>query len=103
MRTIRVYKFDELTDTADENYIEVIGEIWQPGTGPCAHRYDLRPYDVENIGEPTRENVSAWLAKNAGDFQSIIDFHAIVGEVDLPWGSGDESELTYNSCAPRGY
>jgi len=85
------------TYTVDENYIEVIGSIWQPGIGPCVYRYELRPYDMENIGEPTRENVQSWIDKNAGDFKAVTDFHAVVGETDLPWGK-EESELTYYDC-----
>jgi len=85
------------TYTVDENWIDLVGEIWQPGVGPCAYRYTLRPSDVENIGEPTRENVQSWLDKNAGDFQTVIDFHAVVGEVDLPW-SDPENKMTFLDC-----
>ena len=85
------------TYTVDENWIDLVGEIWQPGIGPCASKITLRTYDVENIGEPTRENVQNWLDTNAGDFQSIIDFHAVVGEVDLPW-KDDENEMTFLDC-----
>ena len=26
-----------------KSVVDVIGRIWQPGIGPCAHRYELRP------------------------------------------------------------
>jgi len=85
------------TYTVDENWIDLIGEIWQPGVGPCAQRINLRTYDMENIGEPTRENVQSWLDKNAGDFRSVTDFHAVVGEVNLQW-KDEESEQAFLDC-----
>jgi hypothetical protein len=86
------------TYTVDENYIEFIGKIWQPGIGPCAMRIDLSPYDLENIGEnPTRNDVSLWLDTHSGDFQSVLDFHAVVGETEFPW-ENEESECTFNDC-----
>ena len=79
--------------------VEVIGHIWQP-CGICAMTYSLRDYDIENIraygaDELTRDAVEKWLAVNAGDFQSIGDFHADIDEFDSPWAS-EESE----TCAP---
>jgi hypothetical protein len=56
--------------------------------------YPLSRYDMKNIGEPTRENVSAWIDTHSGDFQNIVDFRAIVGEVELPWGA-EESEMAF--------
>jgi hypothetical protein len=80
--------------TVERNWIDVLGRIWQPGIGPCGLRIDLRAGDMENIGEATRDNVERWLASHAGDFQEIIDFHAIVGEVEIDWASED-NEATY--------
>jgi hypothetical protein len=85
------------TYIVDENWIDLIGEIWQPGIGPCASKINLRTYDVENIGEPTRENVETWLTAHTDDFQSIIDFHAVVGETELPW-ENEESGITFLDC-----
>lgn len=82
--------------TIDRNWIEVIGTIWMPPI-TCAQRIELDDYKMSNIGEPTRDNVEYWLACNAGDFQSIQDFHAIIGETEIPWAN-EESELTYNDC-----
>jgi hypothetical protein len=60
-------------------------------------RYDLNNYDMDNIGEPTRENVDAWLSTHSGDFQSITDFHAVVGETEIDWADA-ENECVFNDC-----
>lgn len=79
-------------------YVELIGHIWQPGIGPCAQRIELRAYDVENIGETVgRESVLDWLYLHTGDFQSIDDFSAVVGGVEIPW-QDEDSEYVYNNC-----
>lgn len=80
--------------TIERNWIEVIGRIWMPAT-ICAQRIDLGKYEMDNIGEPTRENVMNWLGSHAGDFQSIKDFHAIIGDVEIPW-ENEESECVYS-------
>ncbi len=82
--------------TVERNWIDVIGQIWMPAV-TCATRRDLSDYDMRNIGEPTRENVDRWLALNVGDFQSIADFHAVIGETEIPW-EREESELTFIDC-----
>lgn len=83
--------------TIERNWIEVIGPIWWPAGAVCAQRIDLSPYDMEHIGEPTRDNVEQWLCTNSGDFQSVSDFYAAIGETEIPWESED-SELTYGDC-----
>jgi hypothetical protein len=85
--------------TIERNWIDVVGKIWMPAV-TCSQRIDLRAYDLENIGEPTRENVDAWLATHTGDFQSITDFHAIIGEVEIPWAT-EEGELAWFDCQPE--
>lgn len=82
--------------TVERNWIELIGVIWMPST-TCAQRIDLRQYDIENIGEPTRENVEQWLTMHSGDFQSVTDFRAVIGETVIEWAN-EESELTFNDC-----
>lgn len=79
----------------ERNWIEVVGKGWYGQT--MASRIDLDAYALHNIGEPTRENVEHWLALNSGDFQSVTDFRAVVGEEDMPW-SDEENELAYNDC-----
>lgn len=82
--------------TIERNWIEVIGIIWMPAI-TCAQRINLDSPQVSDIGEPTRENVEDWLRYHAVDFQSIEDFHAIVGETEIAWKE-EESELTYLDC-----
>jgi hypothetical protein len=87
--------------------IEVIGRIWQPCMGVCGMTYSLDRSDVKNIralggGQLTRDAVQGWLETNAGDFQSIIDFHADIEEFDSPWVSED-NECTFLNCTyPEG-
>ncbi len=77
-------------------YVQVIGVIWMPAT-TAATSYQLNGYDLENIGEFTRENVEQWLCTHAGDFQSVTDFRAVCGAVEVEWAD-PESECTFNDC-----
>ena len=83
--------------TVERNWIDVVGGIWMPYGSKCALKINLSDYDIRNIGEPTRDNIEQWLACNAGDFSSIDDFHAIVGETEIPWAT-EEGELTFSDC-----
>lgn len=78
----------------ERNSVQVVGGIWMPYGAKAAYEYPLSPYDVENIGKLTRENVERWLNKNAGDFSSIDDFCATVGTQEIPWAT-EEGELAY--------
>lgn len=81
----------------ERNWIEVVGVIWMPAV-TSAMRYNLSARDVNDIqsqsGKDLRAKVERWLALHAGDFQSITDFHAIVGEDEIPWKT-EEGELAY--------
>lgn len=79
------------------NCIEVLGYIWMPGDVLCGQRYDLSPYDLENIGELTRANAERWLMCHSGDFSRIVDFRADIGDFESPWGY-DTSEALYSDC-----
>ena len=81
--------------TVEKNWINVVGTIWMPAV-TATYTYQLTQYDMENIGEPTRENVETWLSTHAGYFQSIKDFHALVGETEIPW-KDEENEFLFNS------
>ena len=80
----------------EHNFVHVIGKIWMPAV-TAAYTYDLSAHDVETIGEFTRENVESWLATHAGDFQSIDDFEATIGDAWLSWNC-EESESIFNDC-----
>lgn len=76
--------------------IDVIGTIWMPAI-TAAMSYNLTPYDVENIGELTRENVEHWLMLNSGDFQSIEDFRVDIEDFESDWAK-EESECIFSDC-----
>lgn len=82
--------------TVERNWIDVVGRIWMPPV-MCAMQYNLSAHDLSSIGEPTQDNVQSWLDTHAGDFQSIEDFHAIIGETEINWQT-EESESIYNDC-----
>ncbi len=80
-------------------YVEILGEIWMPYGARATLEKQLRDYDLENIGEFTRENVARWLDVNAGDFSRVIDFSAACGDVEIPWAEEENgfaySDITY--------
>ncbi len=79
--------------TVERAWVDVVGKGWY-GQG-ISTSYGLSRYDLENIGEETRENVEAWLSTHAGDFQSISDFHAVLGKTEIGW-KDEETELSFN-------
>lgn len=114
--------------TVERNWIDVLGQIWQPGyvcgqrihlngaeveelledledCGSCGgyHRVNFEGdcrEDSERFPEPrgaTRASVRRWLQANAGDFSQITDFHAIIGETEIPWET-EEGEAAYQDC-----
>lgn len=74
-------------------YVLILGKLWMPSV-TASMRTDLRDYDLENIGEFTRENVEQWLMTHSGDFSSVTDFCAVCGNVEIPWSS-EENEMIY--------
>jgi len=80
--------------------IYVVGRLW--GGGRAAYSYALTPTDVENIGELTRENCQLWLDKNAGDFESIIDFAVDIADFESDWAT-EEGRNFYNDCTREYY
>ena len=75
--------------TTTIRHIEVVGTIWMSTTKKASMVYELTHYDAEIIkgdsSEITRKGVRDWLGTHAGDFQSIIDFHADIADFDSPW------------------
>jgi len=80
----------------ERNFVRVVGTIWMPPI-TAAYEYPLTNYDIENIGEFTRDNVERWMRSHTGDFQFITDFYATVGDAEIPWAT-EEGELTYSDC-----
>jgi hypothetical protein len=69
------------TERVRRAYVDVVGPIWMPPI-QAASTYKLSDYDLENVGEFTRENIERWLCTHAGDFQHVTDFHAVCGTTD---------------------
>lgn len=86
------------------SFINVLGKIWMPNT-KAAQYITLRQSDIDNMtdenGDITRESVELWLGSHAGDFSSIIDFHADIetnkGNTVIEW-ENEENEYEYNDC-----
>ena len=78
-------------------YVIILGKMWMGGTASL--QKNLSDYDLGNIGEFNRENVEEWLTSNSGDFQSVTDFTAVCGEVEIPWSSED-NEMAYFDTLP---
>lgn len=97
--------------------IEVIGSLWQPGFR-ASNVYHPRIVPPDRLtagsidGEFTRKNVEDWLARNAGDFSGVDDFHAVlsytkekceccgqpvVGLLEIPW-QDEESECVFGDA-----
>lgn len=78
--------------------IEILGYIWIPNT-LAAMEKKVDAYDVEHMrsddGSITRDSVQRWLDTHVGDFSHIVDFHADIDDVDIPWRLED-NELQYN-------
>jgi len=84
--------------------IQVVGKGWYGQT--MAYVYPLSQYHQDNIRAQaeydgvdafSRQAFDRWLTTNAGDFQAITDFRAIVGNEEIPWQS-EENELLFNDC-----
>jgi hypothetical protein len=63
-------------------YVEVVNDV-------ILTRYELNDGDLRDIGKFTRENIAVWLSnrKTPDPFESppVRDFHAVSGEIDIPW------------------
>ena len=77
-------------------FVQLVGKIWIPQV-TCAQCVNLTDYDLANIGDFTRENVEQWLCTHSGDFQSVDDFRAVCGSVEIEWAN-PESEFAYCDC-----
>ena len=83
-----------------KNIVQVIGGIWMPYGLKGAMEYTLSDSDLKNYGidpdNPTRESVSNWVFRNTGDFSSIDDFRADIGNNKVIDWANPDSEVTYN-------
>ena len=81
--------------TVTTHDVHVVGKGWYGQT--MVYTYKLSSYDLENLGELTRDNVQRWLDTHSGDFQRVDDFWASLGEWESDWAT-EEGELTWNDC-----
>jgi len=76
-------------------YIEIQGSfrtqrLWE---------WELRPQDLRAIGEFTRENIQKWVEwrfvdpPNRHYADLLVDFHAVCGEIDIPWRSEQSKRI----------
>lgn len=93
--------------TREWSEVRVLGYIWQPGVSQCAQHYIIERHQIANILQRalkssiaglTREDLDAWVRKEAHDFESIEDFSALLSmdgtDYTIPWQKA-ESEDAY--------
>ena len=60
-------------------------------------RYHLTDYELREIGDFTRENVLKWMDSHTDvgwvDILPVKDFHAVCGDIDIPWATEGSKEL----------
>jgi hypothetical protein len=65
-------------------YIEILGAV-------VVYRQELTNSDLSAIGEFTKENILRWIEYHLGNaligILPVEDFHAVSGDVDLPWAT----------------
>ena len=71
-------------------YIEYLGGI-------AVGRHDLDDAELRSIGKFTRKNVVRWFDSHTGPdwvgFTPLQDFHAVCGDIDIPWATEDGKML----------
>ena len=70
----------------EKAYIEIIGDL-------SISRVNLNQLDLRHIGEFTRWRVAQWL-HNRSQGNGISDFHAVCGDIDIPWDT-EEARLAW--------
>jgi hypothetical protein len=76
------------TLTGNRAYIEVVNSL-------SAHRSNLNQADLRHIGEFTRWRVAQWLYNKSFE-GGIGDFHAVCGDIDIPWDT-EEARLAWEA------
>ena len=68
-------------------------------------RYYPNNNDLREIGDFTRENILNWMNSHTGvdwvDIVPVVDFHAVCGDVDIPWATEEAKKLWDNSNLSR--
>jgi len=88
-----------------KNYVNIIGRIWMPPVIGALDKH-LSPSDIKSMvnedGTITKEDVKDWVNKNSGDFQTVLDFEALIddapqGPLEIDWAK-DESGAIWDNC-----
>jgi len=64
-----------------EAYVEIVNDI------TMMYRRSLSKSDLSLIGEFTRESIARWLKSDRLDIYGFTDFHAVCGDIDIPWAT----------------
>jgi len=90
-------------------YIDIVTAALPSGKVHATTRYELSDSDLRQIGKLTRNNVLAWMEGHQGvdwievlTWGPIYDFHAVCGDVDIPWATENGQQL-YESGEWRVY
>jgi hypothetical protein len=96
--------------TVRKDFVRVLGNGWLAFNrfGNPSHPYPsmageilLRESDLEQIGDfLTRSNIDRWLATNSGDFSSITDWSASIGEHEIPFEREESESVYYDMTDP---
>jgi hypothetical protein len=81
----------------EKAYIEIVGDL-------SISRWNLNQFDLRVIGDFTRWRVAQWLY-NRSQESGISDFHAVCGDIDIPWDTEAARSIwmkTYNSQSAAG-
>ena len=76
-------------------YIDIVGAV-------AMRRHNLTDHELRSIGQFTRGNITLWLSnQRRTDWVGILpveDFHAVCGDIDIPWGT-QEGKRLFQRCA----
>jgi hypothetical protein len=78
-------------DKMEKPYVEIIGGI-------SMYRSNLTQADLRHIGEFTRWRVAQWLYDPQGPEDSFKDFHAVCGDIDIPWDKEESRSIWEQAC-----
>jgi hypothetical protein len=88
----------------ERNSVQVLGELWWPIGHPAACEYPLTAHDLDQLrdeqGQITRDDIDGWICRHVGDFSTIIDFTASIGDQEYPWSNEDNEILSHDILYP---
>jgi hypothetical protein len=85
----------KITTTKEVNEVQFIGHIWQGQLAAAV--VTLKPFECELLAGKSRPEIAEYARRRNGDFESIVDFKAIIGETVLGW-TEDGSPDIFADC-----